>query len=77
VQAENIYEISDSFSRIVGKHGLKAGGEVHSNQINTHIPTLSSTAASPSTDPRPASTLLISCLVRHQVIPLAPPVPVG
>ena len=36
VQAENIYEISDAFSRIVGKHGLKFGGELHSNQINTH-----------------------------------------
>ena len=36
VQAENIYEISDFFSRIVGKHGVKVGGEVHWNQINTH-----------------------------------------
>lgn len=36
VQAENIYEISDAFSRIVGKHGFKAGGEVHWNQIDTH-----------------------------------------
>ena len=36
VQAENIYEVSDAFSRIAGKHGLKAGGEIHSNQINTH-----------------------------------------
>lgn len=36
VQAENIYEISDAFSRIIGKHGIKAGGELHSNQINTH-----------------------------------------
>jgi hypothetical protein len=36
VQAENIYEISESFSRIMGRHGLKAGGEIHSNQINTH-----------------------------------------
>ena len=36
VQAENIYEANDAFSRIVGKHGLKAGGEFHSNQINTH-----------------------------------------
>jgi hypothetical protein len=36
VQAENIYEIGDAFSRIVGTHGLKAGGEIHSNQINTH-----------------------------------------
>ena len=36
VQAENIYEVSDAFSRIVGKHGLKVGGEMHANQINTH-----------------------------------------
>ena len=36
VQAENIYELSDFFSRIMGKHGLKIGGEVHSSQINTH-----------------------------------------
>jgi len=36
VQAENIYEASDAFSRIVGKHGFKAGGEIHANQINTH-----------------------------------------
>jgi hypothetical protein len=36
VQAENIYEVSDAFSRIVGKHGLKAGGEFHISQINTH-----------------------------------------
>lgn len=36
VQAENISEVSDAFSRIVGKHGLKLGGEIHWNQINTH-----------------------------------------
>lgn len=36
VQAENIYEVSDAFSRIFGKHGLKFGGEFHANQINTH-----------------------------------------
>jgi hypothetical protein len=36
VQAENIYEVSDAFSRILGKHGLKFGGEMHANQINTH-----------------------------------------
>lgn len=36
VQAENIYELSDAFSRIIGRHGLKAGGEIHANQINTH-----------------------------------------
>ena len=27
---------SDAFSRIVGKHGLKFGGEMHTDQINTH-----------------------------------------
>jgi len=36
VQAENIYETSDAFSRILGKHGLKAGGEFQISQINTH-----------------------------------------
>ena len=36
VQTENICEASDAFSRIVGKHGFKFGGEVHANQINTH-----------------------------------------
>ena len=36
VQAENIYEASDTYSRIMGKHGFKFGGEVHSSQINTH-----------------------------------------
>ncbi len=36
VQSENIYEVSDAFSRVEGKHGLKFGGEVHLSQINTH-----------------------------------------
>ena len=36
VQTENIYEGMDAFSRIVGKHGLKFGGELHKDQINTH-----------------------------------------
>ncbi len=36
VQAENISEVSDAFSRILGAHGFKFGGEVHTNQINTH-----------------------------------------
>ena len=40
VQAENIYEVSDFFSRILGNHGLKFGGEIHSNQINTHPDTI-------------------------------------
>jgi hypothetical protein len=36
VQNENIFEASDAFSRIVGKHGLKFGGEAHVSQIDTH-----------------------------------------
>jgi hypothetical protein len=36
VQTENIFQVSDAFSRILGKHGLKAGGDIHANQINTH-----------------------------------------
>jgi hypothetical protein len=36
VQAENIYEVSEAFSRIAGKHGLKVGGEIHWSQIDTH-----------------------------------------
>jgi hypothetical protein len=36
VQHENIYEVSEAYSRIIGRHGLKAGGEIHSNQIDTH-----------------------------------------
>lgn len=36
VQAENIVELSDAFSRISGRHGLKFGGEIHLSQINTH-----------------------------------------
>ena len=36
VQAENIFEGADAFSRIIGKHGLKFGGELHEDQINTH-----------------------------------------
>jgi hypothetical protein len=36
VQAENISEVADAFSRILGKHGLKAGGEIHANQIDTN-----------------------------------------
>ncbi|MGA9060346.1 MAG: carboxypeptidase regulatory-like domain-containing protein [Terracidiphilus sp.] len=35
-QTENVYEGMDSFSHIVGKHGLKFGGELHADQINTH-----------------------------------------
>jgi len=36
VQTENIYEGMDNFSRIVGRHGLKFGGELHKDQIDTH-----------------------------------------
>ena len=35
-QAENIYELSEAYSQILGKHGLKLGAEMHLSQINTH-----------------------------------------
>ena len=35
-QAENILEVSDDFSRVIGAHNLKFGFDVHSDQINNH-----------------------------------------
>jgi hypothetical protein len=35
-QAENISEISDDYSRILGTHTLTFGGTFHADQINTH-----------------------------------------
>ena len=60
VQAENIYEVSDDFCRILGKHGLKVGGEVHCNQINTH-PDVIFNGSFASTGRRRAWTLRTFC----------------
>lgn len=35
-QANNIYQWIDNYSRDLGKHNLKLGGEFHFDQINTH-----------------------------------------
>jgi hypothetical protein len=35
-QAENIVEVSDDFSHVMGKHNLKVGADVHGDQINNH-----------------------------------------
>lgn len=33
-QINNTYQISDGFSRVIGKHTIKVGGEIHLDQIN-------------------------------------------
>ena len=35
-EANNTFQWSDHFSRVIGKHTVKAGGEIHFDQINTH-----------------------------------------
>lgn len=35
-QANNTFQWIDNFSRVLGKHTLKVGGEFHVDQINTH-----------------------------------------
>jgi hypothetical protein len=35
-QANNTFQWMDSFSKIIGKHTVKLGGEFHLDQINTH-----------------------------------------
>ncbi len=35
-QANNTFQWSDNFSRIMGRHTVKVGGEFHIDQINTH-----------------------------------------
>ncbi|HXY14418.1 MAG TPA: carboxypeptidase regulatory-like domain-containing protein [Terriglobales bacterium] len=35
-QANNTFQWMDNFSRIIGKHTLRVGGESHFDQINTH-----------------------------------------
>ncbi|MGB8911348.1 MAG: TonB-dependent receptor, partial [Candidatus Sulfotelmatobacter sp.] len=35
-QANNTFQWMDSFSKVIGKHTVKFGGEIHLDQINTH-----------------------------------------
>ena len=35
-QVNNIYQVTDAFSRVLGNHTLKLGGEFHADQVNAH-----------------------------------------
>jgi hypothetical protein len=35
-QANNTYEVTDTFSKVLGTHTLKFGGETHFDQVNAH-----------------------------------------
>jgi hypothetical protein len=34
VQANNTFQVTDAFSKVLGKHTMKVGGEVHADQVN-------------------------------------------
>lgn len=34
IQTNNTYEVSDTFSKVLGNHTLKAGGAFHADQVN-------------------------------------------
>ena len=36
IQANNTYQVSDSFSKVLGRHTLKFGGEFHADEVNAH-----------------------------------------
>jgi hypothetical protein len=36
IQANNTYQASDTFSKVVGNHTMKIGGEFHADQVNAH-----------------------------------------
>ena len=36
IQANNTYQASDAFSRVIGGHTLKFGGEFHADEVNAH-----------------------------------------
>ena len=36
IQANNTYQVTDAFSKVLGKHTIKFGGEFHSDQVNAH-----------------------------------------
>ena len=36
IQANNTYQVTDAFSKVLGKHTVKFGGEFHSDQVNAH-----------------------------------------
>ena len=34
IQVNNVYQVTDAFSRVVGNHSIKFGGEFHADQVN-------------------------------------------
>ena len=36
IQANNTYQASDTFSKVLGNHTMKVGGEFHDDQVNAH-----------------------------------------
>ena len=36
IQTNNTYEIADTFSKVLGRHTLRYGGEFHADQVNAH-----------------------------------------
>ena len=36
IQTNNTYQVSDAFSKVVGKHTMKFGAEFHADQVNAH-----------------------------------------
>jgi hypothetical protein len=34
IQVNNVYQVTDAFSRVVGNHNIKFGGEFHADQVN-------------------------------------------
>jgi len=36
IQTNNTYQITDTFSKVLGNHTLKAGAEFHADQVNAH-----------------------------------------
>ncbi len=36
IQANNTYQVADTFSKVLGNHTMKFGGEFHADQVNAH-----------------------------------------